>query len=525
MRSTLHATVVTAGLLALVTTSAAIAAVPSVAQCTTPQPWAHSNAGVVVGNGTAASCTASALATAVAQGGYVTFNCGTRAASIAVNQTINISASTPTVIDGQGKITLDGRQAARIFQVQNGNALSVRNLKLQNGSSVQPASNTQYAPGTWGGGAIKVSYRGKLEVINSQFLGNRSSIGGGAIFAGSDTDVTIVKSAFSRNTSWLGGALYTQLSRLTIVNSEFVGNQAINAPAGFPDGDQFGNSGAIDTDGASLAGYLNAAAGGATLSVCGTVVRNNTAANSGGGATLWAYAPDTIDVRYSTFANNIAYGGPAGGARISLGFGDTTHSGTTITTPGIINIEETSFISNRAEKSNAGALYMDCYGPSCNVSNSTFYGNYAKGVGAAIQHVGWQPSNGDQGKTTVRFNNVTFAENTPGSTLFGSGFDIRNSVFYSKTERAFCSDQSSIGNNLIEYSAAGGLFHSCLTTGLARATDPLLGAPAANGGPTPTQLPAANSPVRNLGSNCRTIDQRGVARDTAVCDVGAVEIK
>ncbi len=25
---------------------------------------------------------------------------------------------------------------------------------------------------------------------------------------------------------------------------------------------------------------------------------------SGGGATLWAYAPDTIDVRYSTFANN-----------------------------------------------------------------------------------------------------------------------------------------------------------------------------------------------------------------------------
>lgn len=94
-----------------------------------------------------------------------------------------------------------------------------------------------------------------------------------------------------------------------------------------------------------------------------------------------------------------------------------------------------------------------------------------------------------------------------------------------QTERAFCSDQSSTGNNLIEYSAAGGLFYSCLTAGLARAADPLLGAPAANGGPTLTQLPAANSPVRNLGSNCRTIDQRGVARDTAVCDAGAVEIK
>jgi len=525
MRSTLHVTVMTAGLLAIATSGAAIAAVPSVAQCTTPQPWIHSNAGAVVGNGTAASCTSSALATAVARGGYVTFNCGKGAASITVNQTINISAGTPTVIDGKGKITLDGRQATRIFQVQNGNALSVRNLTLQNGSSVQPPSDTKYAPATWGGGAIKVSYRGKLEVINSQFVGNRSSIGGGAIFAGSDADVTIVKSSFSKNTSWLGGALYTQLSRLTIVNSEFFSNRAFNAPAGFPDADQFGNSGAIDTDGASLAGYLNAAAGGAKLSVCGTVVRNNTAANSGGGATLWAYAPDTIDVRYSTFANNIAYGGPAGGARISLGFGDTTHSGTTITTPGIINVEETSFISNRAEKGNAGALYMDCYGPSCNVSNSTFYGNYAKGVGAAIQHVGWQPSNGYQGKTTVRFNNVTFAENTPGTTLFGSGFDIRNSILYSRTERTFCNDQSSTGNNLIEYSAAGSLFHSCLTAGLVRATNPQLAAPAANGGPTPTQLPAANSPVRNLGSNCRTIDQRNIARNTAVCDAGAVEIK
>ncbi|WP_022971191.1 choice-of-anchor Q domain-containing protein, partial [Xanthomonas maliensis] len=241
--------------------------------------------------------------------------------------------------------------------------------------------------------------------------------------------------------------------------------------------------------------------------------------------TLWAYAPDTIDVRYSTFANNIAYGGPAGGARISLGFGDTTHSGTTITTPGIINVEETSFLSNRAEKSNAGALYMDCYGPSCNVSNSTFYGNYAKGVGAAIQHVGWQPSNGDQGKTTVRFNNVTFAENTPGATLFGSGFDIRNSILYSKTERTFCSDQSNSGNNLVEYSAAGGLFHSCLTSGLVRTADPLLGAPANNGGPTLTQLPASTSPARNLGSNCRSIDQRGDPRSTSVCDAGAVQIQ
>ncbi|WP_267127052.1 choice-of-anchor Q domain-containing protein [Xanthomonas sacchari] len=514
------------GVFALMTAATAIAAVPAAPQCSVPQAWALPTTTTVVGNGTQASCTASALASAVAQGGYITFNCGAKPTSIAVDRSIVIAAAAPTVIDGQGKITLDGRQSARILLVNAGSALSVRNLKLQNGSSVQPASNQAYDPGTWGGGAIKVGYRGKLEVINSQFLANRSSIGGGAIFAGSDAEVTIVRSGFYKNSSWLGGALYTQLSRLTIVGSEFANNQAINAPQGFPDAGNFGGGGAIDTDGASLAGYLKGGVGsGGTLAVCGTVVRNNVAANGSGGATLWAYAPDTIDVKYSTFANNVATGGPGGGARISMGFTDTSHAGTAITTPGTINVAETSFLSNKAQQGNAGALYLDCYG-ACDVSNSTFYGNYAKGVGAAIQHVGWQPANGDQGSPSVRFNNVTFAENTPWVTLFGDKFDLRNSILYSKTERVFCNNQSNTGNNLIEYSAKGAVWpNACLAAGAVKAADPLLSAPANNGGPTLTQLPAANSPALNAGSGCAAIDQRGNPRNTAVCDLGAVEVK
>lgn len=90
----------------------------------------------------------------------------------------------------------------------------------------------------------------------------------------------------------------------------------------------------------------------------------------------------------------------------------------------------------------------------------------------------------------------------------------------------FCNNQSNTGNNLIEYSAKGAVWpNACLAAGNVKAADPLLSAPANNGGPTLTQLPAANSPALNAGSGCAAIDQRGNPRDTAVCDLGAVEIK
>jgi len=53
--------------------------------------------------------------------------------------------------------------------------------------------------------------------------------------------------------------------------------------------------------------------------------------------------------------------------------------------------------------------------------------------------------------------------------------------------------------------------------------DPLLGALRNNGGYTPTIVPAATSPLRKSGHNCPATDQRGVARNTAQCTIGAVE--
>jgi hypothetical protein len=56
-----------------------------------------------------------------------------------------------------------------------------------------------------------------------------------------------------------------------------------------------------------------------------------------------------------------------------------------------------------------------------------------------------------------------------------------------------------------------------------RFVDPQLGALANNGGPTPTIVPATASPLRKSGTACPATDQRGVARNTARCTIGAVE--
>jgi hypothetical protein len=57
------------------------------------------------------------------------------------------------------------------------------------------------------------------------------------------------------------------------------------------------------------------------------------------------------------------------------------------------------------------------------------------------------------------------------------------------------------------------------------ATNPFLGALAANGGPTLTEAIPASSPAVNEGdnANCPSTDQRGVSRSDLACDIGAYE--
>lgn len=514
--------------------------------CEVPESWALPPTTIIVGTGTPQSCTSDALGAAVAkavdlaQGGRVTFSCGSAPTTIAITHEITVQQSAnaevvldddgnrlkaaPVIIDGGGLITLDGGGASRILKTEAWHSLSVRNLTLINGKVEQPASDPRFEPGIYGGGAIYGGYQSAVEIINSTFTGNDVGIGGGAVFVGSDGALTIVGSTFSKNHSWFGGAVYSLLSPLTVVNSVFTNNSATQTNWDTP---ELGEAGALITDGASLASY-NEGGTGKTISLCGVTIKDNDA-ESMGGASLWAYAPDQILVKNSSFENNISRTGFGGAARIGLGWPRTDELlvDDVITKPGKIDISGSSFISNWSG-SNGGALYLDCYGD-CDIRNSTFFGNHSDfGVGAAVFSGGLEETGHGHLPTKGKFHNVTFVNNSNWVTVFGDRFTFENTIFVSDTAQIMCSqpdnpDYANTGHDILEYSTLGPVTASCLPLGATVSSDPLLAYPADNGGPTQTMLPASNSPALQAGTACEATDQRGIARTTARCDLGAVE--
>lgn len=87
----------------------------------------------VVGTGTPATCTQTALTTALFGGGLVTFNCG-GPATILVTSPITITQN--TVIEGGGQIKITGGLTTRLFDVTALSAsLTLNNIVLDSANS------------------------------------------------------------------------------------------------------------------------------------------------------------------------------------------------------------------------------------------------------------------------------------------------------------------------------------------------------------------------------------------------------
>jgi hypothetical protein len=270
----------------------------------------------VVGKGTAASCTSDAVVAAVHAGGVVTFDCGAAPVTITVPE-IQIfndggQGDGSVTIDGGGKVTLSGVGANRILyqntcdeslhwttshcQDQPAPHLILQNLGLTAGSA-------QATSDVLGGGAVYVgggTFRAyNVLVSNSTEPNLEQDYAGGAIYTFNQATqpVYIVSSTFSGNSGSSGGALGSIGTSWTIVNSVFSGNKTLGngenpAQAGTPGG---GLGGAIYNDGDSY-----------TLSLCGTLMKDNTAADLGSGS-IFQVVDDLkgyLDIDQSTFTGN-----------------------------------------------------------------------------------------------------------------------------------------------------------------------------------------------------------------------------
>lgn len=480
-----------------------------------------------VGSGTAASCTETALADAVAKGGVIRFNCGSEPATIVLSSEIKLRTDVDTTIDGQGKITIDGRGSTRLFYYSSPNfqatntIVTIQNITLQNGAAhgtaipVAPAPCSQGTQTDGGGGAIYIR-DGKLHVWNTIFKDNEGAtegpdVAGGAIYALGSLGTTVVGSTFESNHASNGGAIGALFGDLSIYNSVFSSNRAtgngansINGACHVKGGESGngGNGGAVVIDGAEH--YA--------VNVCGSTFTSNTAGSGALGGAIFR-TPDgsmqTTTIDRSSFVDNTA---PKGGAlyfhNSDLVLKASTLSGNSATGGGgalfadgtTLNFTNDTFADNVSEKGLGGAIYLSGNGGT--LQNLTFVGNQSSaGSGYFAAAIG--------GFTPLTINNTLFSENTTrdcGSPMA-------------------CSVGNSSGQHDLQWPSTHAICSNAdraCTPGTAF-KNPDLGPLQNNGGPTKTAAPLAGSPALGAGENCPATDQRGVARPLNGCTAGAVQ--
>lgn len=493
---------------------------PPRASCEPPATLIDTSSGAtVVGDGTPGSCTEAALRSAldgaVRDSRIITFSCGEAPHSIALGSELVLDAFAEgfdgtVVIDGGGRVSLDGQGMTRILHIRSSFERDQPRVTLQRLRFVN--ARTTDVPSTMStehGGAAVYRVGGTLTILDSSFEAgtgpeNGQDVAGGAVYSIGVGTTTIVGSTFRDNRCSSGGAIGNLFAGLVLVNSVLEGNEATGSGGNPGNG---GNGGGIYMDGV-----------GNVLRLCGVTLRDNVGYAYGGGMFRVSNAemPETT-IELSTIVGNRILED-----EISLGGGLYLQGNT-------VRISASTIADNEAR--GAGGLFL---GPRSrlDVVNTTFSGNVARrALGGAFFLGEAMPGS---------FVNCTFARNrAPGESAFGgaiagepSMLTLRNTVFAYHSvgngwnpiscTRALVDEGGNVQFPVVR-EGGGSDDPDALCARGATIVDPMLGELGDHGGPTPTILPASGSPLRGVGTMCPPTDQRGVMRTS--CDVGAVAIE
>jgi predicted outer membrane repeat protein len=471
---------------------------PAPSDCAVPGPVAPLGREVVVGDGSAQSCSQEALRDALGQGGDVSFDCGV--GDVTIDVTTELMVPADTILDGAGRITLDGGGVTRLLHTEARVALTVVGLTFVNGNATASAEVRS-------GGAIRVGWLSTLSVFDCGFFDNVAADdgieGGGAIYQSNGGALVVVRTTFERNQAISGGAIDNLLAPLTVVDSTFLEN---TSTAG---------GGAIYTDGGSA--HHDDGVGG-VISICGCRFESNESLGTGGAVYLWAYAPDVLRVNRCTFARNAA-------TRATPE--DSALGGAMRTGNAPLQIANSLFAENHADVH--GGAYWTRGNHRTEILNCTFYRNTAGVVGLE----------GGYGGALSGFNmqlrNLTFVENhaefTGGAvSAEGNQWTLDNCIFLDNTSSnqwglsQTCTDTLPGANNLQWPGPGSDGDPPCSADVLLG--DPLLGGLGDHGGPTQTIALTDGSPALDAATDCPLTDQRGEPRPgtgTEPCDMGAFE--
>jgi predicted outer membrane repeat protein len=436
-----------------------------------------------------------------------------------------------TVLDGGGKITLDGGGATRIFDWnhadyrKNTHTLTLQHLAF---SHARVKGTMQYAPAPSpcstgyydGSGAVLQMRDGKLNVIDCTFDSNQAEalgpdVGGGAIYVNGSLGAVIVSSTFRNNSGSNSGAIGALNSELDVYNSVFEGNSALGFGANGDDSSKCsvvatngqhqtgsgGNGGAIAIDGGSDG----------THTFCGDVFRNNAGGMQALGGALFR-TPDGS--KQQTVIDRCLFDSNHGDGAGAAYFHNST-----------LTITASTFTGNVGQ--GIGTIQAD--GTTFDFTNVTFAGNHSSaGVGATLALF-----SGDGKILNCTFaNNVCDAANMFGAALFGSpNLTIQNTIFDGNTAQnpgapMQCQVGTISGSGNLQWPknhVNGGSADALCAPNIYEDSDPMLGTLGDHGGAVPTLLPAAGSPALGRGTNCPATDARGMTRSSSSCTAGAVE--
>jgi hypothetical protein len=310
------------------------------------QPADTSHPTTVVGTGTAASCTFSALSAAVTKGGVVTFDCGSAPVTIKVTSTMNVPIGMNTVIDGGSLVTLDGGSAVEILSFNspnfqaNENGLTLQHMSFVNGKQT-PTQAIPVAPAPcsqgWDDGEGGALYMrdGNLTVIDCIFTNNQAAplgpdTGGGAIYMlGSKHGALIVSSTFTGNFASNAGAVGGLFAELDVYDSLFTGNKAVGNGANNNDPSKCSamNNGQNEVGSGGNGGALYSDGNSVNIVLCGDDIEDNAAGMGAFGGGLFFTSDNmmgTLTITDTTMMGN------TGGSWTNVSTGSVTNVGTAV---------------------------------------------------------------------------------------------------------------------------------------------------------------------------------------------------
>jgi predicted outer membrane repeat protein len=424
----------------------------------------------VVGNGSPASCTETALVAALAGGGAVTFKCG-GAVTIPISNSISINQD--TTLYGGGNVTLNGGGTTRIFLVVAQTNLTLNDIILDNGNA-----------GNQDGGAIEGS--GTIVLSNVTIQNSKTNKGfcGGAIATDSTGTTIISNSTFQQDTAGSGGVICTSGS-LDITSSHFLFNSATNTISG------------------SGGGAIYLFPGAKMVFKAGEL--NGNSALSGGGIYLTGNAQVSFYSNgqpVSFAANNVA---DSGGA-IYVDPSDVS---------GYLNIDNANFTGNSAPQNTpslgyGGAIAYRGASP-MTISNSFFSKNQSRFGGAVF--VG----NGVNG-VNASINHTIFDQNQ--STLFGGGlYTNGDNTHLHVSDAVFTRNQSAAGGGVARFNAVLSVSDSSFTNNTATQFG---GGILVAAGPTPDV--GGYVEIRDSTIAANTAPQGGGVYNSAEVDLGNITL-